>query len=48
MQSEFALLEDAGAGEKFFAESDKNSCILVIGSTGFSNYILKIQWLNAG
>ena len=35
LQSEFALLEEtAGAGEKFFGESDRNSCILVIGSTG--------------
>ena len=34
LQSEFALLEETGAGEKFFGESDRNSCILVIGSTG--------------
>ena len=31
LQSEFALLEET---EKFFGESDRNSCILVIGSTG--------------
>ena len=36
LQSEFALLEETtgAAGEKFFGESDRNSCILVIGSTG--------------
>ena len=34
IQSEFALLEETGVGEKLFADSDKNSCILVIGSTG--------------
>ena len=38
IQNEFALLEEAGAKEKFFSDSDKNSCILVIGSTGSAFY----------
>ena len=41
IQSEFTF-QEVGNGDGCFSDSDKNSCILVIGSTGRYPVIFKI------